>query len=85
MPPFGLRASRRHEEVLRRIQLPDGSISPGLLIKDGTRVVLVLYSREDVHLGDEVAVSADRTFTVTSVRESSVGDRPVTELDVRAT
>lgn len=84
MPTFHMRGSRRHEEVLTRVELPDGSASSGLLVSRDGRLTLVLYAQEDVKLGDEVVAPPDRRFTVASVRHETLDGRTVTRLDVRS-
>lgn len=68
--------------MLTSVELLDGSVSGGLLLRSGDELVLQLYSDEEVRPGDEIRIPGDRYLTVTDVRHDAVDDFAVTNVVV---
>lgn len=68
--------------VLTTMELPDGSVSGGLLRRSDDELVVQLYGEEELSPGDEIRVQGDRYMTVTEVRHGYVDDMRVTDLVV---
>lgn len=68
--------------VLTSVELPDGSVSGGLLLRSKEELVLQLYAEVDLEAGEEVRVPGDRYFTVTDVRTGHVDDFRATDVVV---
>jgi hypothetical protein len=83
MSTLRFEANYRQHGALTRVELPDGSVSGGLLVR-GDRPVLVLFEELALETGDVVVAARDRRLTVASVHHGQLNGEPVTALEVEA-
>lgn len=83
MSTLRFEATYRQHGALMRVELPDGSVSGGLLVRDGS-LVLVLFEELTLEVGDRVVTTRGRRLTVASVHHGQLNGEPVTALEVDA-
>lgn len=82
MSTLRFEATCRQDGALTRVELPDGSGSGGLLVRDTGRLVLVLFEEIALDPGEEVVAHPRRRLTVTSVHHGELNGEDVTALEV---
>lgn len=83
MSTLRFEATYRQHGALTRVELPDGSVSGGLLVRDDS-LVLVLFEELALEVGDRVVTARGRRLTVASVHHGQLNGEPVTALEVDA-
>lgn len=83
MSTLRFEATCRQQGALTRVELPDGSVSGGLLVRDES-LVLVLFEELPLKAGDTVVATRGRRLTVVSVHHGELNGEPVTALEVEA-
>lgn len=72
----------RQQGALTRVELPNGSVSGGLLVRDDP-TVLVVFEDLSLEVGDEVITARGRRLTVGSVHHGELNGEAVTALEVQ--
>lgn len=77
-----MRSGWRKESVLTSARLPGGRESGGILLEGDDGLVFVLFSDEELEVGDRVVDARGLALTVTGVDHGTLSGRRITVLDV---
>ena len=82
MSEITIESGWREESTLTSARLPGGRESGGILLEGDDGLVFVLFSDEELEVGDRVVVARGLELTVTGVDHGTLSGRRVTVLDV---